>query len=54
MTINHILTITLLLFALAMAGYIDGDSRKHMSAWCDKAEPITTTEQANFNAYCGN
>lgn len=52
MTLNHILTITLLLCALLMAGYIDGDTRKHMSAWCDSQEPETAQEIAKFNAYC--
>ena len=52
MTINHILTITLLLCALLMAGYIDGDTHKHLASYCDSQEPITAAEQANFNAYC--
>lgn len=52
MTLNHILTIALLLFALLMAGYIDGDTSKHMLGYCDIAEPVTAQEWANFNAYC--
>lgn len=53
MTINHILTIALLLFGLAIAGYIDGGTQKHIASYCDSQEPETHAEQANFNAYCG-
>ena len=53
MTINQSLTITLLLCALLMAGYIDGDSRKHIASYCDMAEPVTRAEQAKFSTYCG-
>jgi hypothetical protein len=52
MTINQSLTIAMLLFALLMAGYIDGDTRKHMASYCDKAEPVTRAEQAKFSTYC--